>query len=255
MINGHEILTPKLTRWPQSTLFDQKSGSTRYIGLPQRDLIASHLAQVGAFEGELLNKAAELLANKTLGAVLDVGANLGSFSLPLAGLFPHLHFTCFEAQRMVAYQLAGAAALNGLANLHIHHAAVSDRRGSMQIAVPDYDVETNIGALSLDPHVNTVRGACSIGAVETVTVLKLDDIQMRPVILLKIDVEGMELAVLQGAEVLLERNNFPPIICECWGADWFKTERVALRHWFARHHYAVTELGENWQATRTSTSR
>ena len=34
--------------------------------------------------------------------------------------------------------------------------------------------------------------------------------------MIKIDVEGMELKVLKGAAITLEKNNYPPIIFEAW---------------------------------------
>ncbi len=50
----------------------------------------------------------------------------------------------------------------------------------------------------------------------------------RKVDFLKIDVEGMELQVLQGAQQLLTDSGFPPIMLEAWGFSWFKEQREAL---------------------------
>ncbi len=46
--------------------------------------------------------------------------------------------------------------------------------------------------------------------------------------LLKIDVEGMELNVLKGAEILLRASSYPPIMVEAWDVEWFKEQRSEL---------------------------
>jgi hypothetical protein len=50
----------------------------------------------------------------------------------------------------------------------------------------------------------------------------------RKVDFLKIDVEGMELNVLRGAEQLLRNSGYPPIMLETWGFSWFQEERKQL---------------------------
>jgi FkbM family methyltransferase len=237
--------------WPASSLVQFAPGELRYIGFAQRDLIAQRLQACGTFEPEVVNAALRLLQQQPPGTVLDVGANIGSFSLPVAAANPGHRLICYEAQRLVAYQLCGAAALNGLSNIHVSHAAVAQQGGgTMQIAMPDYGLEANIGAMSADARINALRGACTRGVAEAVRVVCLDDLPVTDLRLLKIDVEGMELPVLRGAEALLARNGYPPIIFECWNADWFEADRLALFAWFARHGYQLQGLGDNFVATQ-----
>ncbi|WP_214278586.1 hypothetical protein, partial [Escherichia coli] len=73
-----------------------------------------------------------------------------SFAIALALNAPDFRLLCFEAQRLVAYQLAGAVALNGLASVHVFHQAVGDTLGDIEITAPDYAIEPNVGAMSLD---------------------------------------------------------------------------------------------------------
>jgi hypothetical protein len=49
-----------------------------------------------------------------------------------------------------------------------------------------------------------------------VSVMKLDDFNINNISLIKIDVEGHELQVIKGAIETLKRNNYPPILFECW---------------------------------------
>jgi FkbM family methyltransferase len=236
--------------WPTSYLIQSKSAGLNFIGLPNKDLIAQRLRDDGSFEPELLALAATFLSAAGPGIVIDVGANIGSFALPVAAAFPQQDVICFEAQRLVSYQLCGAVALNGFSNVEVRHAAVSDHAGVLEFAAPNYAVETNIGAMSLDSRINGIRGACTQGAVERVQMIRLDDLPISDLRLLKIDVEGMELAVLRGAEALLARNSYPPILCECWNAEWFEADRLALFAWFAQHGYQLQGLGDNFVATQ-----
>lgn len=73
----------------------------------------------------------EQLQAQPPGTVIDVGANIGSFAIALALNAPDFRLLCFEAQRLVAYQLAGAVALNGLASVHVFHQAVGDTLGDI----------------------------------------------------------------------------------------------------------------------------
>lgn len=236
--------------WPASDLIQSRSTGLSFIGLPDKDLIAQRLRDEGSFEPELLALAATFLDAAGAGTVIDVGANIGSFALPVAAAFPQQSIVCFEAQRLVSYQLSGAVALNGFSNVEVIRAAVSDHAGVLEFAAPNYAVETNIGAMSLDARINGLRGACTQGAVERVQMIRLDDLPLTDLRLLKIDVEGMELAVLRGAEALLARNGYPPILCECWNAAWFETDRLALFTWFAQFGYQLQGLGDNFVATQ-----
>lgn len=236
--------------WPVSDLIRSRPGGLCFIGLPGKDLIAQRLRDEGAFEPELLALASTALQTAGPGTILDVGANIGSFALPVATAFPQQNVICYEAQRLVSYQLCGAVALNGLSNVEVRHAAVSDHVGVLEFAAPDYEVETNIGAMSLDSRINVVRGACSRGANERVPVIRLDDLPLTDLRLLKVDVEGMELSVLRGAAALLQRNGHPPVLFECWNAEWFEVDRLALFTWFAEHGYGFHGIGDNYIATR-----
>lgn len=249
-LRERDLQMGKRLTWPVSDLIQSKLAGLRFIGLPGKDLIAQRLRDDGSFEPELLALAATFLNAAGPGTVLDIGANIGSFALPVAAAFPHQNMVCFEAQRLVFYQLCGAVALNGLSNVDVRHAAVSDHAGLLEFAAPNYEVETNIGAMSLDARINGIRGACTQGAVERVQMIRLDDQPITDLRLLKVDVEGMELAVLRGAEALLARNNYPPILCECWNADWFEADRLALFAWFSQHGYQLQGLGDNFVATQ-----
>lgn len=240
--------------WPCSQLIELRSVGTRttLLGLPASDLIAQAVQRDGGFEAGLAELAAAQLAGQAPGTVIDVGANIGTFAVPLALAAPQHRLMCFEAQRLVAYQLSGSVALNGLAQIHVHHLAVGDEVKAVEITMPDYAAEPNVGAMSIDAEVNALRGATTQGEREWVQMITLDSLAVDDLRLLKIDVEGMELAVLRGAARLLARNGYPPILAECWQNDWFDAYRVKMEAWFAEAGYELRKLGDNYLAVHQS---
>ena len=153
--------------------------------------------------------------------ILDVGANVGIHTLAFA-CFPGRRVTvhAFEAQQEMLSMLRETIALNGLANVHCHHRAVSDRSGEMlSFPAVDYDYASNFGALELEPAtVMDFDGRRVPGAVETVETLRIDDLGLTKARLFKVDVEGMENKVLAGARETIARCR-PVMFIEYLKAD------------------------------------
>src|SRR5579859_1505250 len=121
---------------------------------------------------------------------VDVGANIGSHTVAMARLVgPRGTVVAFEPQRVVFQTLCANVANNSLANVFCYPSAVGERESV--ILVPP-----------LEPRARQNFGAFSVGGYkqgEPIGVVKLDDFPLRSCQLIKIDVEGMELAVLRGA--------------------------------------------------------
>jgi FkbM family methyltransferase len=120
--------------------------------------------------------------------VVDCGANFGAHTLLFAQLARHVY--AFEPQRYMFDALCRTIALNGLDNVTAFREAIGDG-AVVKYRDVDTSQENNFGACSF-------VGATE-GANMPTRVLDL------PCHFLKIDVEGMELAVINGAaEMLLE---------------------------------------------------
>lgn len=176
------------------------------------------------------------------GTFLDIGANFGVFSLAVAQVLRHRRGTvhAFEAQRIIAYMLCGTVALNSLENLHVHHAAVGDQAGNLDIPAFDYRKPSSFGSIEFGGQqkefIGQPRGAQSSGRVPCV---RVDDLALQQVQLIKIDVEGMEDAVLRGARATIARD-LPWALVE-----WIKSDRAALAGFFEQLGYRVHRLGGN----------
>jgi hypothetical protein len=58
--------------------------------------------------------------------VIEVGANLGLHTVPLAKIVASGQVICFEPQRLIFHVLSGNLALNDLSNVHAHRLAVGE---------------------------------------------------------------------------------------------------------------------------------
>lgn len=108
----------------------------------------------------------------------------------------------FEPQRIVFQTLCANLAINSISNVHTFHTAVSSEEGFINIPDLDYSKSNNFGGVSL---ANIKKGA-------TVQKVKLDSFlnKINRLKLLKVDVEGMEIDVINGSKQLI--NKFKPII-------------------------------------------
>jgi FkbM family methyltransferase len=190
------------------------------------------------------------LEGHTEGIVLDIGANLGSYVVPLARHHAHLQFEVFEPQRIIYYQLCANIFLNRLSNVYAHNVGLSNEQRITSYVLPNYAEETNIGAFSIDFDTRLKDYEVkSEGVTERMIIIPLDSMQYEKVRLIKIDVEGHELSVLLGAEHTLRENNYPPIIFEAW--TWkFPEKRQAVFSHLENLGYEITEIGQNNLAQR-----
>jgi FkbM family methyltransferase len=185
--------------------------------------------------------------DKPDGLVLDIGANLGTFCVPLARKIPKLKFHAFEPQRIIYYQLCANTIINSLDNLYTYEAGLSNQEADIELEVPDYTAETNIGAFSIDKKVRENEYECKTsGGKEKIILMTLDSIGFENVRLIKIDVEGHELEVIKGGIETIKANNYPPIIFEAWTwKPWYQEKRTALFEYLQGHGYEIQQLGEN----------
>lgn len=228
------------------------NGSLKYAILNRNDLISGAMRS-GGFEVGLHQLANEILKNSTDGIVLDIGANLGSFTVPVASNHPHLQIYSFEPQRIIYYQLCTNIILNRLENVYAHHFGISDSEWTKQLEVPNYSNEQNVGAFSVDSEVRSKDYlVVTHGSVENITAKPLDSMQLKNVRLIKIDVEGHELEALRGASETIKISNYPPIMLESWDQK-FPNKQKELFTYLNSIGYNISRIDydSNYLATRS----
>lgn len=139
------------------------------------------------------------------GAVaVDVGANQGYYSYALSRRFRRV--LSFEPNSGLANELVRTAP----PNVEVHNVALSSRPGELDLYVPLVDGVEQHGWASFDR--DNLPGARDFRILH-VPVRPLDDFMLDGLDFLKIDVEGHELNVLEGARDTLRRNR-PVVLIE-----------------------------------------
>lgn len=154
--------------------------------------------------------------------VLDIGANVGNHTLYLAAV-AGCQVIAFEPNQDLVGALSAGIEMNGLSErvvVKCRAVGETQARGRFERTIPE-----NLGAQRIVP---------GDGDIEIVA---LDELRFdHAVKLLKIDVEGMEMAVLRGAEQLLRRD-LPVIYVECLS----KEEFLAVADWLQARGYSYLE--------------
>ena len=135
---------------------------------------------------------------------VDVGANIGLYSVLLGSHAGIRDLHCFEPVPEAHDELRANIDANGLTpKASVHRVALSDAAGSTSMSI--------IGALSGANAISSTSIHRDKAAIERIKVplARLDDILniSGRTILMKVDVEGHETAVLRGAEKLLSENH------------------------------------------------
>jgi len=137
--------------------------------------------------------------------VLDIGANIGFYTVWLAGLTgPRGKVIAFEPDLDNAALLERNIALNACGNVRIVPMALSDDAGSATL----YRCEFNAGMHRLYPSV------CCAGDGESVGIARGDDLALGRVDFIKIDIEGFEPRAIAGLAGTIRSNPQLAMIAE-----------------------------------------
>lgn len=150
-----------------------------------------------ALYGEFAEDAHQVLRHfvRPGDVAVDVGANIGTVALFLSaavGAGGVVH--AFEPVAETFHALCGNMALNARQNVKCVQAVIGRAEGDIDPPRLDFGTPANFGAVSL---LGRGRGDVAVHA--------LDGLDLPACQLLKIDVEGMEIDVLEGASGLLRR--------------------------------------------------
>lgn len=130
---------------------------------------------------------------------IDIGANKGTYAYPLSRICAGVE--AFEPQPELAEMLERYRG-----NVRVHRAALSDKRGTLDLHIPVVNKVTLTGLATFLP----VKGE---QIVIKVPMMPLDDFNFTNVGFIKIDVEGYEKEVLDGARETIRREK-PVLLVE-----------------------------------------
>lgn len=169
--------------------------------------------------------------------VYDIGANIGYHTVALANKCQEVH--SFEANSDTFEVLEKNCA--SLDNVFLYNCALSNNNGTTKVDCLDLSSPGNFGEV----HVSSKNES-----TQEVLCFCLDSLNLPPPAVIKIDVEGHELAVLEGAwitickyrpAVFYENMHNPdfPKIYEKFASIGYK------QYWFAVHNYNPNNFRNN----------
>jgi|APSaa5957512535_1039671.scaffolds.fasta_scaffold83734_2 FkbM family methyltransferase len=139
--------------------------------------------------------------------VLDIGANVGDITISALNSFPGAQVICFEPVQSTFEILSNRLAPYS-ERVHLHNCALSNSTGEGEINITNFP-----GANSIMPqaklHQNCNPHVHELGK-ESISLVRLDDISdkfpTRNIDIMKIDVEGFELNVLNGGREFIAEH-------------------------------------------------
>lgn len=194
----------------------------RMLYNPRDQYVGASLHRYGEFSQGEVDLFAEAVTPESW--VVDAGANIGAHTVWFARRAKVV--LAFEPQRHLFQILCANLACNSLLNVWAHPMGLGARPAQVRVPVLNQHVPNNFGGLWIEGHQTG----------EPVEVRPLDGFRLPRLDFLKIDVEGMELAVLEGAAATIGRHR-PLIYAENDREDHDAGLRAAL----AAHDYECFE--------------
>ncbi|RYG97748.1 FkbM family methyltransferase [archaeon] len=188
--------------------------------VPKRDFgMSTFLRQFGQFEKptqdlikSILHEFTDLDSSEN-NIILDLGGNLGIWSVPLSTL-PQSTVYSFEPQRYMLAHFRATLLLNGIHNIIPVHAAVGNYTGHVQIndiTLEGRSDEFNFGGLSLLGALNHklyhIGSHTSYSNVPMITLDHFYETQLHNQCpkFIKLDIEHYELYALMSARIMLQQ--------------------------------------------------
>jgi FkbM family methyltransferase len=188
------------------------------------DWISSCVAFTGIYELELTRRLVRLARQG--GILVDVGANLGYFSLLWTIINPANRCYAFEASPRTIELLRRNLARNGVEDrVRLIPKAAGKEAGRLSFDVGPQD-QTGWGGITATPRGDTI----------TVEVVRVDELvnDAADIALVKMDIEGADTWALMGCERLLQQRRIKEI--------WYEQNRPRLRALEIGEHEAAEYL-------------
>lgn len=195
----------------------------------------------GQFEPEVARACQYLIRPGAI--VLDIGANIGAHALPMARLCGHAGAVhAFEPTEYAVQKLRDNLMLNpGLKDqLLIHHTLLNDGRSEARPSAiaSSWQLSDQPDAEKHPLHGGSFKalGACGVTSLDRF----VEEQALTRIDLIKLDVDGNEWSVLQGATQTLLRHR-PPIVME-FALDYETSAFSNILELLNRSGYTATSL-------------
>jgi FkbM family methyltransferase len=150
-------------------------------------------------ESELANIFAIVDTLPADAVIVDGGANIGFFTVPVAHRTQGrgTRIISFEPQRQLFQALGGSLALNGYRHVYLHNCGLGAEPGIAQLPAVDYSIAQDFGTVSLNDETTVEEDGWMADRVVDIT--SIDAMDLPRLDFFKLDVEGYEVPALQGS--------------------------------------------------------
>ena len=138
--------------------------------------------------------------------IIELGANIGALTIPISKIIGSRgKLFALEPVRLIFQMLCGNLAINSCSNTYCYNVGAANQTIQKSCLNIDYNSKSNYGSVDIK---NIPKGTSEI-----INIIRLDDLlykELEKLKLIKIDIEGMELEAIKGANQII--NTFRPII-------------------------------------------
>lgn len=173
--------------------------------LDPRNWIDNRIYASAGYENRQVEAARAAIGARGIDLVIDIGANIGFYTVMLGVVSGVREVIAFEPVRRNYAQLWGNVFVNGLANkVEAHRLGLGAADGVVEIHIDP--TSTGVSRVDLE---TTARSRTAFKERETVRIARFDDIcaLVGRNAFVKIDVEGAAAGVIAGMENFLKNNN------------------------------------------------
>ena len=229
-------------------LFDEES---RYIG------VSSQIMLNRIYEPDEVNLIKKILKkckefNGSGVVFIDCGANLGVFTLEASKFMKDWgKVYSFEPQKQIYNAMVQTLKLNNCINVEIYNSALGSKNSFIKVPDLDYSKNSNFGSLELDEDSSSARinnKKITNLNYSDISLKKLDSFNFNRVDFIKIDVEGMEDKILNGATQIIQ--DYSPIIL----FEHIKSNKTEISNFLINQNYFIKEIGGNSLAVNNNSS-
>lgn len=233
------VLRRAMRRWLRNRDFTILSGVG--TGLKFNAAFSNPAYALGTNEQPVQAILAEHLQNGSV--FYDIGANVGFFTVIGAKLVgPDGRVHAFEPVPENVACIRHNIAINNFRNVQVWQNAVSDISGPGELQLAHYSGGSALATVAPPPD---LKGLISVDLVTVDELVQQQEV--KPPTVVKIDVEGAEIQVLRGMRQTIKRYR-PVLLYEIDDNDAtsFHQKQSACDNFIKGHNYRLTRLGDSY---------
>jgi FkbM family methyltransferase len=171
----------------------------KYVLFPNDNAVTSSIIEGWQYEKYMFDFLERNQIDCEGKTIIDIGANNGNFTIDFAHLVGDNGMVhSFEPQRIIYYQLCTNVFINGLDNVYCHNEAIGNIDDFVMIEKLNYFESVNM--------VNFGGAEIVKENGDLIPLKRLDSYDFKDVIFIKIDVQGYESYVIDGAKETIKKH-------------------------------------------------